>query len=60
MKLRSGQRPGERTGARLAQRLVEEAGVVGISFHPRHASQQHKGSPTTGWPPSSSRLSTRR
>ena len=45
VKLRSGQRPGERTGAHLARRLVEEAGVAGISFHPRHASQQHKGRP---------------
>src|SRR5829696_3479683 len=45
VKLRSGQRPGERTGAELARRLVEEAGVAGIAFHPRHASQQHKGSP---------------
>jgi tRNA-dihydrouridine synthase B len=45
VKLRSGQRPGERTGAELAHRLVAEAGVAGISFHPRHASQQHKGQP---------------
>src|ERR687883_894833 len=45
VKLRSGQRPGERTGLELARRLVDEAGVAGISFHPRHASQQHKGSP---------------
>jgi len=45
VKLRSGQRPGERTGAVLAHRLVAEAGVAGISFHPRHASQQHKGAP---------------
>ena len=45
VKLRSGQRPGERTGAVLARRLVEDAGVAGIAFHPRHASQQHKGTP---------------
>ena len=45
VKLRSGQRPGERTGAELALRLVEEAGVAAIGFHPRHASQQHKGQP---------------
>jgi nifR3 family TIM-barrel protein len=45
VKLRSGQRPGERTGVGLAHRLVAEAGVAGVSFHPRHASQQHKGSP---------------
>jgi nifR3 family TIM-barrel protein len=45
VKVRSGQRPGERTGVTLARRLVEEAGVAGIGFHPRHASQQHKGKP---------------
>jgi nifR3 family TIM-barrel protein len=45
VKVRSGQRAGERTGLRLARRLVEEAGVAGIGFHPRHASQQHKGEP---------------
>jgi tRNA-dihydrouridine synthase B len=45
VKLRSGQRPGERTGVELARRLVGEAGVAGIGFHPRHASQQHKGKP---------------
>ncbi len=45
VKLRPGQRPGQRNGVVLARRLVEEAGVAGIAFHPRHASQQHKGSP---------------
>jgi nifR3 family TIM-barrel protein len=45
VKVRSGQRPGERTGITLAKRLVDEAGVAGIGFHPRHASQQHKGKP---------------
>jgi tRNA-dihydrouridine synthase len=45
VKVRSGQRPGERTGVTLSRRLVEEAGVAGIGFHPRHASQQHKGRP---------------
>jgi nifR3 family TIM-barrel protein len=45
VKVRSGQRPGERTGVTLARRLVEEAGVAAIGFHPRHASQQHKGKP---------------
>jgi tRNA-dihydrouridine synthase B len=45
VKLRSGNRPGERTGADLARRLVDEAGVAGIAFHPRHAQQQHKGTP---------------
>ena len=45
VKLRPGQRPGDRGGVELARRLVEEAGVAGIAFHPRHASQQHKGLP---------------
>jgi tRNA-dihydrouridine synthase B len=45
VKLRSGLRPGERSGVELAQRLVGDAGVAGISFHPRFASQQHKGDP---------------
>ena len=45
VKLRPGQRPGERSGVALARRLVQEAGVAGIAFHPRHASQQHKGKP---------------
>jgi tRNA-dihydrouridine synthase B len=45
VKLRPGQRPGERAGVDLALRLVEEAGVSGLAFHPRHASQQHKGPP---------------
>jgi tRNA-dihydrouridine synthase len=45
VKLRSGNRPGERSGFDLALRLVDEAGVSGIGFHPRHASQQHSGEP---------------
>jgi nifR3 family TIM-barrel protein len=45
VKLRSGNRPGERTGAHLARRLEQEAGVAAITFHPRHAQQQHKGEP---------------
>src|SRR3954451_19583956 len=45
VKVRSGNRPGERTGFDLALRLVEDAGAAGIGFHPRHASQQHKGVP---------------
>jgi len=45
VKLRPGQRPGDRAGVELARRLVDEAGVAAISFHPRHASQQHKGKP---------------
>jgi tRNA-dihydrouridine synthase B len=44
-KLRPGKNPGDRSGVQLAKRLADEAGVAGISFHPRHASQQHAGSP---------------
>jgi tRNA-dihydrouridine synthase len=45
VKLRSGQRPGDRSGVELARRLVGDAGVAAVAFHPRHASQQHKGKP---------------
>ena len=45
VKLRPGQRPGERGGVELARRLVEEAGVAGLCIHPRHASQRHSGAP---------------
>jgi tRNA-dihydrouridine synthase B len=45
VKLRPGSRPGDRAGLELARRLVDEAGVAGIAFHPRHASQQHAGRP---------------
>jgi tRNA-dihydrouridine synthase B len=45
VKLRSGLEPGDRSGFDLALRLVEDAGVAGIGFHPRHASQQHTGRP---------------
>src|SRR3954468_2771912 len=45
VKLRPGQRPGDRAGVELARRLQDEAGVAGIAFHPRHASQRHKGKP---------------
>ena len=58
VKLRSGQRPGEASGVDLARRLVDEAGVAGISFHPRHASQQHSGEPDYDLLPSWSRPST--
>ena len=45
VKLRAGRKPGEREGVDVALRLVEEAGVAGISFHPRAAAVQHKGVP---------------
>jgi tRNA-dihydrouridine synthase len=45
VKLRSGLRPGDLDGVVLGRRLVEDAGVAGLSFHPRHASQRHSGAP---------------
>jgi tRNA-dihydrouridine synthase B len=45
VKLRSGQRPGETDGYALSHRLVEEAGVAAIGFHPRSAAVHHKGTP---------------
>jgi len=46
VKLRSGLRPGDRSsGFELAHRLVEEAGVAAIAFHPRSAAVHHKGVP---------------
>ncbi len=45
VKLRSGLRPGETSGFELAHRLVAEAGVAAIAFHPRSAAVHHKGVP---------------
>lgn len=45
VKLRSGVEPGDRSGFELARRLVFEAGVAGIAFHPRAARRHHSGSP---------------
>jgi nifR3 family TIM-barrel protein len=45
VKLRSGQRPGETDGYELAKRLVAEAGVAAITFHPRSAAVHHRGTP---------------
>jgi tRNA-dihydrouridine synthase B len=45
VKLRSGQRPGDLSGVEVARRLAFEGAVAGISIHPRHASQRHKGTP---------------
>ncbi len=45
VKLRSGLRPGESSGYDVAHRLVEEAGVSAIGFHPRSAAVHHKGHP---------------
>jgi tRNA-dihydrouridine synthase len=45
VKLRSGRRPGDTSGFDLAHRLVSEAGVAAIAFHPRSAAVHHKGTP---------------
>ena len=45
VKLRSGQRPGDLGGIAVARRLAFDGAVAGISIHPRHASQRHKGAP---------------
>jgi tRNA-dihydrouridine synthase len=37
--------PGDTSGVDLAHRLVEEAGVAAITFHPRSAKVHHKGTP---------------
>jgi nifR3 family TIM-barrel protein len=44
-KLRPGLTPRDLRGVDLAHRLVDEAGVAGNTIHPRHASQQHAGTP---------------
>jgi nifR3 family TIM-barrel protein len=45
VKLRSGLRPGDRSGFDLAVRLAEEGGAAAIGFHPRPATTKHKGVP---------------
>jgi nifR3 family TIM-barrel protein len=45
VKLRSGIEAGDRSGFELAIRLVEEAGVAAIGFHPRAATKGHSGRP---------------
>jgi nifR3 family TIM-barrel protein len=45
VKLRSGLRTGETSGFELAHRLIADAGVAAIAFHPRSAAVQHKGVP---------------
>jgi nifR3 family TIM-barrel protein len=45
VKLRSGLRPGDRSGFDLAVRLAEEGGAAAIGFHPRPATTKHKGLP---------------
>jgi nifR3 family TIM-barrel protein len=45
VKLRTGLRPGDDSGVNTARALAHDAGVAGLSIHPRHASQRHKGQP---------------
>src|SRR5256885_2794261 len=45
VKLRAALRPGGVEGLETARRLVEDAGVAGITFHPRSAAVRHKGTP---------------
>src|ERR687893_2974011 len=45
VKLRAALRPGGVEGVEVAHRLVEDAGVAGLTFHPRSAAVRHKGTP---------------
>ncbi len=45
VKLRTGLRPGDGKGVRLARQLADSGHVAALSIHPRHASQRHSGSP---------------
>jgi tRNA-dihydrouridine synthase len=45
VKLRASLEPGGVEGLQVARRLVEHAGVAGLTFHPRAAAVRHKGTP---------------
>ncbi len=45
VKLRASLKPGGVEGFEVARRLVEDAGVAGLTFHPRSAAVRHKGTP---------------
>src|SRR3954467_4003918 len=45
VKLRAGLKPGGAEGVELARRPGEDAGVAGITVHPRSAAVHHKGVP---------------
>jgi nifR3 family TIM-barrel protein len=45
VKLRAAVRRGGIEGFALARRLVEDAGVAGLTFHPRSAAVRHAGTP---------------
>jgi nifR3 family TIM-barrel protein len=45
VKLRASLKQGGMEGVEVAHRLVEDAGVAGLTFHPRSAAVRHKGTP---------------
>jgi nifR3 family TIM-barrel protein len=45
VKLRAALAPGGVEGFELARRLVEDADVAGLTFHPRSAAVRHRGTP---------------
>jgi tRNA-dihydrouridine synthase B len=45
VKLRAALKPGGVEGIEVAKRLVHDAGVAGLTFHPRSAAVRHKGVP---------------
>ena len=45
VKLRTSRRPGDPAGVQAARRRAGEAGVAGLTLHPRSATQRHKGVP---------------
>ncbi len=45
VKLRASLKQGGMEGLEVAHRLVEDAGVAGLTFHPRSAAVRHKGTP---------------
>src|SRR5215207_6244182 len=45
VKLRAALAPGGIEGIELARRLVRDAGVAGLTYHPRSAAVRHKGTP---------------
>src|SRR4051812_48491094 len=45
VKLRASRKVGQAEGLDVARRLVEEAGVAGITLHPRSAQVRHSGTP---------------
>jgi nifR3 family TIM-barrel protein len=45
VKLRAALKPGGVEGFELARRLVEDASVAGLTFHPRSAQVRHAGTP---------------